>query len=164
MGKTKYNIGDRVRIKTGFLKGRIGVISEVIPNQLYKRRTFIVHGTDGYSWSLTCISRDIEKLESKKVLASKFEIVRRLKPTFDYKSVNVYTRHEATTEKDILKLYITQDKIKEWKQQLIKEILDCENPFEFSNGDYDAYEIPEYEIFEMPEGYVRTGPVISDEW
>lgn len=100
---------------------------------------------------------------SKKVLASKFEIVIHLKNEFNYKYVNVHTRHEATTEKDILKLYVTQDKIDEWKQELIKKIQDCKNPFEFYNGDYDGYEIDESEIFELPEDYVRTGPVI-EEW
>ena len=76
----------------------------------------------------------------------------------------IYTEGGATHEDDLKKIYFTKEKIEELKQKLIKQIQECENPFEIYCNDTDTYDKElqmEYygklpEIFEMPQDYVKT--------
>ena len=93
----------------------------------------------------------------KMVNARKFQFRLNLKEEFEYfKEFNVHTRMFATHERDIVDVYATPERIKEWKKELIEAIENCENPFDIDIGDTDCYKVPESEIFEMPEGYTKS--------
>lgn len=92
----------------------------------------------------------------KKVEARKYEFRLHLIPEIAYREFNMYTLPEATNEIDIIDLYATQERIDKWKEELIQKIKDCKNPFDITIGDTDQYPVPESEIFEMPEGYVKS--------
>lgn len=52
-------------------------------------------------------------------------------------------------EEFVKKRYFTQERINELKQQLIKKIQECENPFNISCIDRDEYRVREELIFKL---------------
>ena len=82
----------------------------------------------------------------------------------------IYTENGETNEKDLGEIYFTKEKIAELKERLIKQIQECENPFDVYCVDTDCYDktlqLAQYgkipELFKLPDGYVKSED--EDSW
>lgn len=85
-----------------------------------------------------------------------FEFNIRLKRDIVNTEVTIYTsplklNDDYTKQSDLVQSkYFTKEKILELKQELIKKIIECENPFEIECTDYDGdYNVTEEQLFKI---------------
>ena len=95
---TKYNIGDKVKIKRGQHKGKIGVIESLADFRLYGRRTFIVNCNN---WKEAFVSYELELLSPAKSEVLEKAINDKKNETHNFMSSKVVLLFDSDTFKKL---------------------------------------------------------------